>query len=151
MITRIVAGVAIAALAALLIYAHGRARYQAGMMAERAKWSAQMAAFEKQAAAIVAAHIEEVRAKERAHALATERANNALIADVAAWRAAVERLRAEARSVEAGSDVPGVPGASELADGPGGNTVVSIEDVRICGENTIKAAAWPAWYKEVSK
>ena len=68
--------------------------------------------------------------------------------NLAAFRDAV-RVRSAAKdnhSSPGGPDLPSLSYSPSVFDQPGADTVISREDARICGENTIELIGWQDWY-----
>ena len=72
--------------------------------------------------------------------------------DLAAARAAVERLRrtAPAHSSNIGTaDLPSTSISAAISDGAGGDAVIPYADALICADNSVKALGWQDWYRQV--
>jgi len=126
---------------------------------QRDKDQAQITALQKTVSDMQAASAK-AEADNKAHVAATEAADeqtrkvqtDALSAQLVDAHAALAGwLRSQAAAHNAGGNgVPQTPGSASSVDGAGQSAVVSVPDLEICAENTVKAQGWQDWYKAVS-
>lgn len=95
-------------------------------------------------------------ATERRRATITEEKNDALSSELANTRlrvaAHVERVRDETdRAFGEGADLPRFPDGAGRADEAGADTVISVSDLDICAENSIRLINARAWLREQQK
>ena len=72
--------------------------------------------------------------------------------DLAAARAAVERLRRAPQADTGGgrgTDLPGTSDAASIPDGAGGDAVIPFADAVICADNSVKVQGWQDWWASV--
>lgn len=121
----------------------------AARLADQRGWQA---AYDK-AVADDAAHIAAVKARddqitqEKTHALETQ------LVDARTAVARYARLHPASAANQGSAGAATVPAASDPAsavDGAGSEAIVSVADLEICADNTIKAAGWRDWWAEVS-
>ena len=73
--------------------------------------------------------------------------------DLAAARAAVERLRRAPQADTGGgrgTDLPGTSDAASNLAGASEDAVIPFADAVICADNSVKAQGWQDWWKSVS-
>jgi hypothetical protein len=151
--------VVIATMLALAAYATHKG-YQAGIQHEAptiAALNATIADVRAKTAQAKVDNLAHVVAVERKNAQVQQEAQNAIEVQRTAARAlAADYARRMRDSAEAHPGAGGTSGLSQAANAAGsaagaGGAAELDEDLRICSDNTVKAAGWQDWYAKVGK
>jgi hypothetical protein len=146
-----IAGVLIVA---SLLSAYGHRQYERGSHSRDAQVATLIQNIaERQAASVKAAadnlaHVKQVEAEQ---ASITKEQSNALTRQILDARSALAAYLVRSKAGQGNASqgvVSSIPGSSGGITGAGENAVVSVADLGICADNTVKAKAWQDWYRD---